>query len=238
MEKISDFTTTPRIARWMRIAFIVIVVIDLYLQFGLGVINQIQGDALGMLLYPVLKSFPVTFTVYLLDLVALCFLYELLRRQVKVVSPAANVACWMLIITKCANILLNAALHFLNDYTAVVDDRCFERSHALYMVNAAFSTICFAAIVWLCVLLMLRFTGRVKTLGIVWLVTVLIPEVLASLLAFIPRGSEETWNIAMNLYEIIVFLCAVLSPFFILYAFQKTQLLQQTVKDYLKQYFK
>ena len=237
MEKISDFTTTPRIAKWMRIAFIVIVVIGLYLQFGLGVINQIQDDALGMLLYPVLKSFPVTFAVNLLDLVALCFLYELLRRQVKVVSPAANVACWMLIITKCANILLNATLHFLNDYTAVVDDRYFERSYALYMVKAAFSTICFAAIVWLCVLLMLRFTGRVKTLGIVWLVTVLIP-VLVSLLAFIPWESEETCNIAMKLNEIIVFLCAVLSPFFILYAFQKTQLLQQTVKDYLKQYFK
>lgn len=206
----------------MRIAFIVIVVNGLYLQFGLGYVNQIQGDALGMLLYPVLKSFPVTFAVNLLDLAALCFLYELLRRQVKAVSPAANVACWMLIITKCVNILLYAALHFLNDYTAIVDDRIFERSHAIYMVNAVFSTICFAAIVWLSILLMLRFAGRVKMLGIVWLVTVLVPEILVSLIELIPGESDEAWNIAMNLNEIIVFLCAVLSPFFILYAFQVT----------------
>lgn len=76
------------------------------------------------------------------------------------------------------------------------------------------------------------------TVSIVWLVTVLVPEVLVFLLELIPWESDEVWNIAMNLNEITVFLCAVLSPFFILYAFQKTQLLQQTVKDYLKQYFK
>lgn len=219
MEKLSSFPTTPRHKQWLLYAFIAIIAVSLYQQSVPDFFQREHEGALSLLLYYLTSSKIPTQITNLISLASFMFLYNSLRESVKKQSKIANYLCWVILIAKTINSLMGI-------YTYQLSDTSFTPISGFYEIHFVLIVFSFIATVWLSCLLISRYCGIVKTLGIVWLITALIPQLFN--LIFMPLDStaieslftDFMLNTLVLSYDYIYPICALL-PLWLIYRCHK-----------------
>lgn len=224
MEKIAFFNTTSRKARWMIVCLVILTVIAVYQQILHGYLVNNHDGVLAIALYKLSTTslFPVL--LYLANITCVFYMYDALRRAAKHSSTMINVLCWIVIVSKVLYVLFYFLYQFL--YPDSLDStNDFYSSHLFVAVRGIVAIACFLAIFLLCVCLIRNYTGRIKTLGILWLSSLLfvyVIELFFLLVTNIP-DSVIVDSLTMNLLSVspyIYLICGVIPLFFIYRCFK------------------
>ena len=233
MEKIAFFNTTSQKARWMIVCLVILTVIAVYQQILHGYLVNNHDGVLAIALYKLSTTslFPVL--LYLANITCVCYMYDALRRAAKHSSTMINVLCWIVIFSKVFYVLFYFLYQFLypdsldsiSGFYSLDSTNSFYSSHLFITVRVVCAIACFLAIFLLCVCLIRNYTGRIKTLGILWLSSLLfvyVIELFFLLVTNIP-DSVIVDSLTMNLLSVspyIYLICGVIPLFFIYRCFK------------------
>lgn len=219
MESIAFFTMSRQKARKMLLCIIIASVITLYQLFLHGYLGRHHDGVLAIALFQLCKTSFFPFLLSLLNLTCVCYMYDALRQSVKNYSATMNKLCWILIVTK----VLNLVHSFF--YTPLNSD-IWNSNESLYtIIGALFKIVCFVIIFWLCVCLIKNFVGRIRTLGIIWMVALLLPQITELFFILIDYLSDRVTadfcvNILLSIFPYIYLVCAVIPLIFIYRSFK------------------
>lgn len=221
MDKISVFTCSARQLKWMRVALIVVVCFLFYEDIIYPSIARGSNNVVVMALYPIVHSDVMRILVNVVNLAGVCFLFEMLRRALLPSNKMAGALVLTLIALKVLIAADNIASIFVID-----DDVEFmvyhqDLIHLMQGIQAGLGLAVFIIVLWLCMILMTHYAGRIRDLSTAWLTGVFGPVIVNLFFGVLVEGAHFLPGGVMSyVFAAIMFICACLAPVYIYRCFK------------------
>lgn len=221
MDKISIFSCSAKQLKWMKIALIAVIVVLFYEDFVYPTVHTSYGNVVAMGLKPIVESGVMRVLTNLVNLIGMCFLFEMLRRALKPSSKTAAALMMVIIAMKVLSRAYNIASIFV-----ISDDVEFMVYHQnliqfMQGIQAGISLVDFLVILWLSILLMGNYAGRVRDLSSAWLTSVFGPVILNLFFGMFVNGANyQPGGMMSYVFAALMFVCSCLAPVFIYRCFK------------------
>lgn len=213
--------------KWMTVCIITLIITAINEQFLYGFLVNNHDGVLAVALFKLVTTSFFHIMIVLTDLTCTCYMYNMLRQAAKNDSATINKLCCILISIQVLNVVNHFSFQIL--YPNVPDSiDHFYPSYTQTIIRGLFSLACFVSIIWLCVCLIRIYTGRIKTLGVLWLATLLLPQLLALTLILTENMPDsiiaDSWiTNLLSIQPYINLICAIIPLILIYRCFRITQ---------------
>lgn len=168
----------------MLVAVWVIVLVPLWLRMQSWIAEEHADHVLAMLFLPTLESVWAGFLFALLMWVAQCYVWLMVERHLPSADRWGRAACWAIVLGKGLSVLL-AYLPAL-----LLGDEAPMAAHGWWYAvqtytHALCSLVAGAAMIWIGVVLLRRYGGRIKEAGIAVLACLLVASTVVPLFFFL-----------------------------------------------------
>ena len=209
MDKISVFTCSARQLKWMRVALIVVVCFLFYEDIIYPSIARGSNNVVVMALYPIVHSDVMRILVNVVNLAGVC----------------SNKMAGALVLTLIALKVLIAADNIASIFV-IDDDVEFmvyhqDLIHLMQGIQAGLGLAVFIIVLWLCMILMTHYAGRIRDLSTAWLTGVFGPVIVNLFFGVLVEGAHFLPGGVMSyVFAAIMFICACLAPVYIYRCFK------------------
>lgn len=174
----NQFLITSNTRKWMGISLTLIIAVTFYFQFLQNILlNKGTDHVLLMPVYPLLKSALWHDLLVAAILISECYFYHEIRKQLRKSRSSAQWACVAIIVAKTISVVEGyfIELSWNNVSKGIASTtNLFSLNDISVLLSIVCSTISFAGIVWLSVLLIRKYEGRIRVAGYVLLVSTII----------------------------------------------------------------
>ena len=202
------FDVTPPTKQRLKYSLLLIIAITLYAQLVYPLITSNQeGNVILMPLYPLEQSAVWKVAISVLDVAALCYIYNALRQQLRSVGDVAHLACLLYIVAKLVNVGYGtmATLALRDDLYMVPSSPWYHIDVAVTAVTGVLVTV---AILWLAITLIYKYSGRLRVAGMAELVSYVVMNIVIGGVSLLFPNNP----VLSHVYTLLSIVCFVLPP--------------------------